>query len=81
MKKYRGLYIDHVIFNSEAEIDAHLKQQAIEAYKTAVWFFCKEGTMEASIYADEKAEYLNKQFGMDWTELEAIEIQVMESVA
>jgi len=81
MKKYKGYYIDHITFNSEAEIDAFVKEQAIKAYKQAVWFFCKESTMEASIYATEKAEYLHKQFGMSWSELEAIEIEVMENVA
>lgn len=81
MKKYKGYYIDHITFNSEAEIDAFLKEQAIKGYKQAVWFFCKESTMEASIYATEKAEYLHKQFGMSWSELEAIEIEVMENVA
>lgn len=81
MKKYKGYYIDHITFNSEAEIDAFLKEQAIKGYKQAVWFFCKESTMEASIYATEKAEYLHKQFGMSWNELEAIEIEVMENVA
>lgn len=81
MKKYKGYYIDHITFNSEAEIDAFLKEQAIKGYKQAVWFFCKESTMEASIYATEKAEYLHKQFRMSWSELEAIEIEVMENVA
>ena len=81
MKKYKGYYIDHITFNSEAEIDAFLKEQAIKGYKQAVWFFCKESTMEASIYVNEKAEYLHKQFGMSWSELEAIEIEVMENVA
>ena len=30
MKQYRGYYIDHVIFNSTAEIDAFIKKQAVE---------------------------------------------------
>lgn len=35
MTKYKGYYIDHVIFNSKAEIDEYLKQSAINTYKTA----------------------------------------------
>jgi hypothetical protein len=80
-RKYKGYYIGKGAFNNEDEIDAFLKEQAIKGYKQAVWFFCKESTMEASIYATEKAEYLHKQFGMSWSELEAIEIEVMENVA
>lgn len=30
MKQYKGYYIDHVIFNSTAEIDAFIKKQAVE---------------------------------------------------
>ena len=33
MKKYRGYYIDHVIFHSEADIDSHIKNHAIEQYQ------------------------------------------------
>ncbi len=74
---YKGIEIDGTIFTSKADVDSFLKRTAIEAYKKAVWFFCKEHTLEASAYADEKAEYLVDQFGMDWDEVEAIEIEAM----
>lgn len=77
MKKYKGLYIDHVVFNSKAEIDEYLKAVAIKAYKSAVKAFCEHIDMEHSIYSDQKAEYLNTQFGMSWSEIEAIEIEAM----
>ena len=79
MKQYKGLYIDGTIFTCKADIDSFLKGKAIEAYKNAVWAFCKESTMEASMMADQKAEYLNTQFGMDWDEIEAIEIEAMKA--
>ena len=77
MKQYKGLYIDGTIFTCKADIDSFLKEKAIEAYKNAVWAFCKESTMEASMMADQKAAYLNTQFGMDWDEIEAIELEAM----
>ena len=77
MKQYKGLYIDNVVFNSEAEVDEHLKALAIESYKTAVKAFCEHTDMEHSLYADQKAAYLVNQFGMDWDEVEAIELEAM----
>ena len=77
MKQYKGLYIDGTIFTCKADIDSFLKEKAIEAYKTAVKAFCEHTDMEHSLYADQKAEYLNAQFGMDWDEIEAIELEAM----
>jgi len=77
MRKYRGLYIDHVYFHNTAEIDEYLKAQAIKSYKRAIKAFCNHMDMEHSIYADKQAECLNKQFGMSWTEIEEIEIEAM----
>lgn len=74
---YKGIEIDGTIFTSKQDIDRFLKEKAVESYRNAVWFFCKEGTMEASMIADEAAERLNSQFGMDWDEIEAIEIEAM----
>lgn len=74
---YKGIEIDGTIFTCKADIDSFLKGKAIEAYKNAVWAFCKESTMEASMMADQKAEYLNTQFGMDWEEIEEIELAAM----
>jgi hypothetical protein len=77
MTQYRGYYIDRVIFNSKEEIDSHIKAQAIESYIQAIRFFLKDSTMEASIFADHKAEYLHSECGMDWSEIEEIEIMEM----
>lgn len=79
MKQYKGLYIDGTIFTSKEEIDNFLKEQAIRSYKIAVQAFCDHRDIEHSLYADEQAERLNKQFGMDWDEIEAIEIEAMQA--
>ena len=77
MKQYKGLYIDHVVFNSEADIDAFLEGKALEAYKAAVAMFVSHSDMEHSIFADEKAEILVNRFGYTWEQLEAIELEIM----
>lgn len=74
MTKYKGYFIDHVIFNSKEDIDRFVKNQAIESYKTACKLFAEKHTMEISIYCDEKADYLHKEFGMTYAEIEQIEI-------
>lgn len=72
MKQYKGYYIDHVIFNSKADIDAHIKAQAIESYKRAAELFDTHKTIENAYYIDQLAERLINQFGMTWEEVEAI---------
>ena len=79
MKQYKGLYIDGTIFTSKEDIDNFLKEQAIRSYKIAVQAFCDHRDIEHSLYADEQAERLNKHFGMDWDEIEAIEIEAMQA--
>ena len=79
MKSYKGYYIDHVYFNSQEEIDNFLKEQAVRAYKTAIEMFIAHPDMEHSIFADEKAEFLNKQFNMGWEEIEQIELGVYKA--
>lgn len=80
-RQYKGCYIDHVIFNSKADIDRFLKDQALEAYKTAVYVFAIRGNMEACGYMMEKAEVLVKQYGYTWDQVEAIEIEVYKNIA
>ena len=80
MKNYKGYYIDKVIFNSKADIDAFLKKQAIEAYKTACWLFAKNKDMDSSMYADQKAEILVSEFDFTWDQVEALEIEAYKSI-
>lgn len=79
MKKYKGYYIDKVAFRSEAEIDGFVKQLAIREYKIRCQVFSLNGTMEASILADEQAQKLNKEYGISWEELEAMEIEAYKT--
>jgi hypothetical protein len=74
MKQYRGYYIDHVVFNSKEDIDNFLEKQAVEAHNKACKYFADHPSMEASNYCMEKAEYLVKQFGYTWEQVEALEI-------
>ena len=76
--KYKGYYIDHVIFNSKEDIDRFILNQAIEAYKMAVKMFMDDHSMASSVFADRKADTLNR-LGMTWEEIEAIEIEVYEA--
>lgn len=75
MTKYRGYYIDHVIFNSKAEIDDYLKQSAINTYRTACKLFAEQPCMEYAKYAADKADALHTVHGLTWTEIEEIEIE------
>lgn len=81
MKQYKGYYIDNVIFHNEEEIDAFVKQQAVESYKKAIKYFCENSTMSASMYVEEKAEVLVNQFGYTWEQVEELEIQTMKEIA
>lgn len=73
MRAYKGLYIDGVIFHNEAEIDAHLKNKAVEGFKTAVAVFISHHTMEMSIHCDKLADRLHEVYGMTYAEIEDIE--------
>ena len=81
MRKYKGYYIDGVIFTTEKEIDDFHRNSAVESYRKAVEIFVKHPTMESSVYCDEKAENLMKYFGYTCNEVEAIEIDVYKTMA
>lgn len=75
MTQYRGLYINHVYYNSKADIDEAIKQREINNYKMRCEIFAMRKTMEASIFADQQAEILHNEFGISWEELERIETE------
>ena len=74
MTQYKGYYIDHIYFNSEAEIDANIKQKAVEEYQRRIRYFANHSTMEACIFCSEQADLLHNNFGFSYEEIEAIEI-------
>ena len=74
MTQYKGYYIDHIYFNSNAEIDANIKQQVVEAYKRLIRYFADHSTMDVSIKCSEASDRLHNIFGFSYEEIEAIEI-------
>lgn len=79
MKNYKGYYIDGVWFHNENEIDKFLEEQAVKAYKTAYKMFLNHMDMAHSVFCDEKAEILVKNFGYTWSQVEALEFEVMDA--
>ena len=77
MKQYRGYYIDHVIFHSKADIDAHIKNHAIEQYQMMCRMFAETPSMELSKLMGDQADYMHKAFGMEYSEIERIEIEAL----
>lgn len=72
MKQYKGYYIDHVVFNSEAEIDNFIKKQAVEGYKALCTMFANKPSMELSAMMCDKAKFLH-ECGLGYDEIEALE--------
>jgi hypothetical protein len=80
MTQYKGYYIDHIVFNSKTDIDNFIKEQAIDRYKMMCRMFAQDDAgMELSILMSEQADRLHNQFGMDYNEIEAIEIEVFKA--
>lgn len=80
MTQYKGYYIDHIIFNSKADIDNFRKEQAINRYKMMCEMFARQDAgMELSILMSEQADLLHNEFGMDYNDIEAIEIEVFKA--
>lgn len=81
MTYYKGYYIDHVSFNSKAEIDAFIKEQAIRGYKNACRVFYEKSDMAIAAYMAEKEEQLHDVYGLTWEQIEEIEINVYKEYA
>jgi hypothetical protein len=77
--KYRGYYMGPGCFHSKEEIDKVIKDTAIRAYKLACECFAEHTTPVFAAYCDEKAEVLVNEYGMDWEELDAIEIEIFKN--
>lgn len=79
MKQYRGYYIDHVIFNSERDIDSFIREQNIESYKRLCVMFANDPSMEINVMMCDKYDYLHNYCGMSFEEIEEIEISVFKA--
>lgn len=75
MTKYKNFYIDGVTFKSKEEIDNFLKESAIQEYKVRCKVFSATKTYAAAELADEQATFLHDTYGIDWEELERMEIE------
>nr|DAW24374.1 MAG TPA: hypothetical protein [Caudoviricetes sp.] len=73
MKQYKGYCIDHIHFNSEAEIDDFIKQQEVNLFIRYNKSFASNPTMGASIVCSDQADRLHNIFGFSYEELEEIE--------
>ena len=79
MKKYKGYYIDNVIFNNEAEIDDFIKKQEVDRYIKLNIIFLSCGTIEAADACSEQAFRLYNEFGLSLEEIEAFEMKAVTS--
>lgn len=79
MAGYKGYCIDNVIFSSKEEIDIFLKNQAVEAYKTAVELFVNHSDLANSGNCDKKADILVNRFGFSLEDVEELEIETINS--
>ena len=77
MTKYRGYYIDKVIFSSKSEIDAYVKQSIIDKIKQfnkmmmSPRYSNSERIHLASMITDCERR-LHDEFGMSWEDVENI---------
>lgn len=76
-KRYKNYYIGHGTFGSKEEIDQFIRQQAIDAHRTAVQVFFHNPTMAHSAYLQEQSETLVNQYGFDWEQIDELEAQIM----
>lgn len=77
MTKYRGYYIDNVVFRNKAEIDAAIRKALLNKYKYLLQRMHEEKTEEVIMtvnrLACDVAEQLHDD-GMTWEEIEEAEI-------
>ena len=73
MTQYRGYYIDHVIFNSKADIDEFIKKETLAKYKKYCEMFAKNPSMELSALMTDVIKVLREQ-GVSYAEIEQIEL-------
>ena len=79
MQNYKGYYIDHVFFNSKEEIDSHIKAKAIEKYKMLCTMFAENPSVEMGMIMSDQADYMHRVCGMDYDEIEQIEIEAFQA--
>ena len=82
MKRYKGYYIDGVVFKSSQEIDAFLKNAIIEKIKQFMTMFVSdrytaEEKMAISNEITNRENRLQKEYGMSASEVEELETSII----
>lgn len=75
MKQYKGYYIDKVIFNNEAEIDAFIKKQTIEHYQQLCRMIATRASFELVALMTPYETKLHYEYGLTYEEIEQLEIE------
>lgn len=79
--KYKNYYIDGVAFRNKAEVDAWLKETAVERFKKLHRWFAERPDIAMGIICSEQAELLHNTYGFEWDEIERLEIEVYKEAA
>lgn len=74
MRQYKGYYIDKVVFSSTADIDAFIKEQAINKYHQLCKMFAEDPSNELVAIMLPYEDRLHNEFGLSYDEIEQIEI-------
>ena len=77
MVKYKGYYIDKVVFNSKAEIDKFLEERAVESYKDLCKYFAEHPSLEASRLCGLQMNILHDVHGYSWERIEQLECEAL----
>lgn len=77
MTNYRGYYIDGVVFNSKADIDKFVEEQAVLKFKKYNKYFSEHPSMEASRLCTQQADILHNQFGYSYDRIEELELEAI----
>lgn len=74
MTKYRGYYIDKVVFNSKKDIDEFIKNETIKKYQEYCRMFEKEPSMELMHhFLHPYMKKLHNECGLSYEEIEILE--------
>lgn len=69
---YRGYYITETM--SKQDIDMMILTNTVRTYKAMAERFANNPSMELSVEMDKRAQFLVKECGLTWDEVEALEI-------
>lgn len=79
MKRYKGYYIDGVVFNSKADIDNMIKEETIKKirmFHDMLFKFEKRYTVPEQLKICEeisiREKRLHDEYGMSWEDIEEI---------